>query len=290
MKAKRPAILGLALILVGVGLTAAGIWMLANYRAEQHRESRIQERRVLEEQFLQLEQKVKAVQEKIERLERKNPPQPILESDVYRRTQNLLVAAEMLHTNQARLLNRLRALPKEQLPEELISAIPNDPLLIELWGQLKSAQQKFTTLTNNLPFDDPEVNRIRTQCDIIGEKLYMRADAAMKDLESRFADSKAQLDSLKAATEEARRDEEAWLLLGEARQELKETVQMRDAIKMKMASEDFDRRAADHPSLTVVDMAGPAAAPVSRNHAFGAGLLLLGVITILLGLRGITRT
>src|SRR6266404_9382701 len=132
--------------------------VVANKIAEAYREYRVDERRklnsggieALKEQFEEQEQKVRAVQEDVDKLRKSlkvsdvainaDTPAALLSAETLRRVEALRIEGKAQWQNEKALLERLQTIPAEELPQTIPTAT-QDALLSSLLEQQNMAEQ-----------------------------------------------------------------------------------------------------------------------------------------------------
>jgi len=269
---------------------------IANAIAEAYRDYRLGQRlqlsrggiRVLEDRFDDQEKKVQEAQKEVDRLRidlgvsdadaAGFGPSPLLEAETLRRLEGLRIESEARYVQEEKLLQELKATPREELRKVLPTTV-TDPQLNELLQQLNLLEQTQISATKDLATNHPSVVTLTRQIASTEEKINARVEGVMKALEVRVASLKQGMDLLAKNVDNAktvdREKAQKSRPYFEAKQRLEELMRFRSILNMKLASEKIDVDIPRTTMVEIVDRAEAALKPVRPNKPLN---IVLGVV------------
>jgi capsular exopolysaccharide synthesis family protein len=244
--------------------------------------------KALEDQYSEDEQKIDAVQKKVDDLRDKfgihdydpnsTSPTPTLTSDQLHYFNNLMIDHQAVYMKLDKQLTELQPLSPDKLREVLPTVVP-DPTLSDLLSRLNDAKQKFVTLTNDYSLANPDVIRVQALIEELNNEVNDRVSGIMAGLSSQEKSEKAALDALTAAvndakqkdTDEAARGQPYW----EAKRQLENLREFHNLLGTKIAAEKSDWEIPKTGMVEVIRRAEPGKYPVRPNKALN---IILGVV------------
>ncbi len=248
----------------------------------------------LEQRFKEHEAKIQQVQKELDLIRQTNvisdldaagfSPTPTLEADVVRRILASKIESETRLIGREQLLEKLRALPKEQLPEVLPRAVP-DPILPGLINDLNTAEQRLVVLQKEYSDAHPEVIRTRALVADLRQKIDKNVSGLMKALEAQVESARAEVEKLNRTLEDAKQTDieraEKTRPYYDKKRELESLLSFRRILEMKIASERIDINLPKSSMVEIIDSAVPNDKPVRPNKPLN--ILLSIIIGLVVG-------
>ena len=208
-------------------------------------------------------------------------PQQLVENEEYRRYIAAKFDREVIYKGRKEQFDQLKALSKTQLRDVLpgMPGLEMDPTLNELINELNAADQKFTSLGNDVSEKHPEYIRIKEQQKLLNDKIDARVEGIMKRLETQLATAKAELDSLTDSVESARKLDQEKLTESrpyyDKKRELDDMIDFRRLMNRKINLEEIDRALPRVGQVEIIERAVPGIKPVRPNKPLN---IILGVV------------
>lgn len=251
---------------------------IANKIAEVYRESRLSSRseasakgvKVLEDELLLQEAKVKKAQAAVDDLREKfnisesqadSGQVNTLEPETVRRLENSRLEGLASYTQMHSTLTNLLKLNKEDLRVALPTVSP-DPFLSELFSRYALAEQELTTLSKDYGEDHPQVVRARQLLQKIDSQIEKKVAGILEGLQIKEAGYKEDLDMRTAELEHAKtmdvENAKKYSGFAMAKRDLDLQKQIRQTITMRIIQEKVDTKLPKSSIVEVVDRAEPA--------------------------------
>ena len=245
----------------------------------------------LRDDVAQQEERVRAVQEKIERL-RKELGVPVLGnvklSDITMEhlESELSEARNTAVTSEARL-NEIRKLTPQQL-RGAINTLINDPTVQSLLQKLTDTETSLETLKNDFGPEHPTVLAMVSQRDKLEDQLNERLEGIKKGFEAENAIAKARVDDLQKQLDEAKNasyalESDKYLPFRNAQREEELEMKLDEAVKSRLQQATIEIQLPRSPVEVINDAQVPlpqayVSPTVWTNVTMGAVLgLILGV-------------
>lgn len=263
------------------------------YRVEQRKKLSMGGIAVLVERLEEHQRRIEETQRELDRLRREleisdvdaagTGPTLLLEAETVRRLEALRIEAKAQYEAEAKLLAQLKAVPREQLPQVLSSAMRDDPQLTELLQNLNLAEQALIQLRRDYADEHPTVVTVRRQIQELQNKIKHRVDGILMGLEVRVASLKERFDSIVAEFEEARRKDiekvEKSRPYFEKKRELENLIAFQRLLENKLKAEKIDVDLPRTAMVTIVEQAKPGLRPVQPNKTFNITLgIIIGLV------------
>ncbi|NGO39532.1 polysaccharide biosynthesis tyrosine autokinase [Limisphaera ngatamarikiensis] len=259
------------------------------YRIEQRKKLSMGGIAVLVDRLEEHQKRIDETQRELDRLRRElqisdvdaagTGPSLLLESETVRRMEALRIEAKSQYEAEAKLLEQLKSVPRDQLPQVLSAAMRDDPQLTELLQSLNLAEQALIQLRRDYADEHPTVVTVRKQIEDLKRKITNRVDGLLLGLEVRVASLKERLDSIVAEFEEARRKDiekvEKSRPYFEKKRELENLVAFQRVLENKLKAERIDVDLPKTAMVTIVEQAQPGLRPVQPKKGLN---IALGVI------------
>ncbi|MGA4578471.1 GumC family protein [Limisphaera sp. VF-2] len=270
---------------------------IANAIALSYQQHRIEQRKqlsmggiaVLVERLEEHQRRIDETQKELDRLRREleisdvdaagTGPSLLLEAETVRRLEALRIEAKSQYEAEAKLLEQLKSVPREELPQVLSAAMRDDPQLTELAQSLNLAEQTLIQLRRDYADEHPTVVTVKRQIEDLKRKINNRVDGLIRGLEVRVASLKERLDSIVAEFEDARRKDiekvEKSRPYFEKKRELENLIAFQRLLENKLKAEKIDVDLPKTAMVTIVERAEPGLRPVQPNKTLN---IMLGVI------------
>jgi len=171
-------------------------------------------------------------------------------------------------------------------PEKLrdaLATINPDNALSDLLGKLKSTEQQFVTMTNDVGLSNPDVIRVQSLITKLNQQIDERVQGVLTAMTTQVDASKALYDSLtnQVATaitkdqDEAVRGQPYW----SAKRDLQNRIDLHKLLQAKITNERVNMEIPKNAMVTVVDQAQPGKSPDRPNKTLN---IILGVVIGLL--------
>jgi len=259
------------------------------YRIEQRKKLSMGGIAVLVDRLEEHQKRIDETQRELDRLRRElqisdvdaagTGPSLLLESETVRRMEALRIEAKSQYEAEAKLLEQLKSVPRDQLPQVLSAAMRDDPQLTELLQSLNLAEQALIQLRRDYADEHPTVVTVRKQIEDLKRKITNRVDGLLLGLEVRVASLKERLDSIVAEFEEARRKDiekvEKSRPYFEKKRELENLIAFQRVLENKLKAERIDVDLPKTAMVTIVEQAQPGLRPVQPKKGLN---IALGVI------------
>ena len=198
----------------------------------------------------------------------------------------LRIEAEAQLTREETLLEGLKLLPPERLPQALPTAV-SDALLISLLEQNNLAEQKLLLVQKEFGAQHPEVIKAVSQRDDLLRKTQQRVDGILLGLETKVNSLKQNLErlqkqaaSLQETELERIRARRPYL---KAKRELEELQRGSETINANLAAA-LDQMTSSAGSVEIIEVAMVPIRPGSPNRPRATACILLGILLNVLGL------
>ncbi len=276
---------------------------LANAIAFKYQEHRLQQRRELsmggidslQKRFEEQAAKIKEKSEQIESLRQQlqipdamaseYAPQMTLSMETLRQLEQQRIETQAEYVRQDTLLQRLRALPMDQLIEAIPTAA-QDQLLQSLLEQLTLAEQRLIVVGKDYGPEHAEVLKLTGQVEDLKQKIKKRVTGILTGLESKVASIKMGLENLQAEVAKANQKDieegKRFRPYFEAKRELDEMQRFRQLLSQKILMERAEVELPKLSMVEIVDQAVPSLRPAKPNKplniAFGVVVgLVVGI-------------
>lgn len=208
-----------------------------------------------------------------------------LEPDTVRRFEANRIEMETIYKRDAELLAQLKGL-KNKADSELRKAILTanyDPQLGKLLEDLWTTESTLAKLRETYGPSHPEFKSVAAMQADLNTKVNERIEGILSGLEVKVAANKAQVDSLSASVNEAKRldyektaKSRPYFL---AKRALDNLQKARDAMQMKIWLETVDMTLPKNSIVEITDRAEPGRRPVSPNFPLNIALgIIVGLI------------
>jgi capsular exopolysaccharide synthesis family protein len=242
----------------------------------------------LEKQLKMQDQKIEAAKKELDRLRVESKisdidavgtqPQMLTESEEYRRLNTSRFELETAYKSLKVQFDKLNALDLLELRDVLPGFEP-DPTLSELINELNTANQRYTSLANDLGPLSPEIKRVNDQRDLLNKTIDARIKGIMKRLETQLAASKAKFDSTVEAVEAARNLDQEKLTTSRPYFDMKKVLadeeDVRRLLTRKINIERIDLSLPKLSQVEIIEYAIPGVKPVRPNKTLN---IVLGVV------------
>jgi capsular exopolysaccharide synthesis family protein len=263
-----------------------------DYRQDQRKEQTLRGIKALEDQFQDDEQKIDAVQGKVDQLRKTlnihdydpnaTSPTPTLTSEQLHNYNNLMIEGEQRYTKLEKQLTELQPLSPEKLREVLPTVYP-DLALNDLLNKLNSSQQRFVTLTNDYSLENPDVIRAQSLIAELNQEVNDRVSGIMAGLSSQVQSEKAALDVLTESVNEAKRQDQDEASRGqpywEEKRKLENSLDFHRLLATKIEAEKLDLEIPKTGMVEIIRRAEPGKYPVRPNKTLNISLgVIVGLI------------
>lgn len=274
--------------------------LIANKIADVYRDSRLNLKqamakrgiKALEERQMQLDAEVKQAQASVDELRKKFRISDMgnegtgmgaftLDTETVRRLEGERISVEATHNSLLALLNKLNDLNAERR-KELRNAILTahyDPQLANLLEDLWKTEATLAKLKESLGPDNVELKSLAAMQANLNATVNDRIDGILSGLKMKEVATKAQLDGLAKAVDDAKRRDadntEAYRPYFMEKRELENKQKVRDAVILRILQETVDMALPKTSIVEIVDKAEPGLRPVSPNLPLN---ITLGVI------------
>ncbi|MBI3849232.1 MAG: polysaccharide biosynthesis tyrosine autokinase [Verrucomicrobia bacterium] len=274
--------------------------VIANEIAEVYRKYRTDERQKLAEggikalrkQWDDQNDKVKKAQEEVDGLRKDlkisdtdaagNGPSYTLEPMILQRDQVALSEAETKYIGVASLMTKLMQLDKLKLRQTLPTAM-QDLALNDLLSRLNMAEQQLVTQNKDYGPESTEIKRTTALVEKLNTQIDDRVEGILEGLKVQLAKQKAEVDSLSAKVENAKKTDievaERSRPYFQAKRLLESEMKFREMLNYKIGLETTDALLPKTSMVSIVDKAEPALRPVKPNKPLN---IILGIIVGLL--------
>jgi len=249
----------------------------------------------LEKQLKQHDLKLDAAKKELDQLREKfkiseidaasTTPQMLITTEEYKRYVASRYDLEQTYKRLKENYDQLSSLELKALRDVLPSFQP-DPTLTELINELNAADQRYTSLANDLGPMSPEIKRVNEQRDLLNGKIDARVKGILKSLETQVITAKAVLDGTDSAVETARKIDTEKLSTSrpyfDKKRELEEMQGYRQLLTRKINIERTDLSLPKSAQVEIIETAIPDIKPVrpkkTLNIIFGVVIgLVVGV-------------
>jgi uncharacterized protein involved in exopolysaccharide biosynthesis/beta-lactamase regulating signal transducer with metallopeptidase domain len=259
-----------------------------DYHAEQVLRSKSDNLQALERRFAEHELKINEAQDRVDQL-RANLSG--LSSDPADETLRRLEAAKVdLKAQLVReetLLNRLKALNRDELAQVIPTAAP-DGLLASLLEQMILATGHLRTVEKEYGPEHPEVVTARAQLDELQKKTYQREDGIMLGLTTRVTSLKESLGELSAESEGVKQAEIERSIKSrpyfKAKRDLEELERVGDSLNESYAAARTQLGLPSHSFVEIMDSAEAPNRPIFPNRPKATACIVLGLLLSVLGI------
>jgi polysaccharide biosynthesis transport protein len=242
----------------------------------------------LNEQLTLQEDKVKALQEKVDFLRNKyriadietgfGPTGSTLEPETVRFLEKERVTAEQMFVQYQTLYKELNKKTRPELRKALPTSVQDEHLNRHL-AELATTEQKYVVATKDLGQQHPEVERTASLINKLNEQIEARIDGIMAGLEAKVAQSEASVKDLAAKVEEAKKKDAQAMEQNreyfQARRDLETQQKIRDNIIFRIIQETVEKELPKTSIVQITDIAEPGLKPVRPNVALN---ITLGVV------------
>jgi polysaccharide biosynthesis transport protein len=205
-------------------------------------------------------------------------PQMLAETEEFRRYVASRFDLEVTYKSMREEYEKLAMLELRQLRDVLPGFQP-DPILTELMSELNMADQRFSSLANDLGPLSPEIQRINDLRRLLNQKIDDRVAGILKSIETRVATAKAKLQSTIDAVETARKLDMEMITLSrpyfDKKRELEELMNFRMLLMRKINIEQIDLSLPKFSQVEIIETAQPGIKPVRPNKTLN---IILGVV------------
>jgi polysaccharide biosynthesis transport protein len=269
---------------------------LANTIADVYRQHRLDQRRemtlggveTLQQQYNDMDGKIRKVQAELYDLRQKDmisdldpagtSPTPLLSSDTVRQIQAAQVNNRTTLIGLEARLDKLKSLKHEEL-KEVLPRVMQDPILNELISQLNTAEQTLVVLKKDKGPDHPDVIRAQSLVNELTNKIDRSVTGFMDALETQVDSARAQLKELDQTLEKAKETDIEQAKKSrdyfDKKRELNSLLTLRQAFEMRIASEKLDEQLPKTTMVEIVERAVPSLKPVRPNKPLN---IFLGVV------------
>jgi uncharacterized protein involved in exopolysaccharide biosynthesis len=205
-----------------------------------------------------------------------------------RKIEELHIESEAELARQTALMNRLKSLDLEHLPQALAATGLSDPLLDTLLEAHSMADQKRVSLKTEFGPEHPEVVKISTQVKDLDGKIRTRVEGHMAGLEARIEAMRRGVLFLKLELDKAQQfemnhaNEERPFL--EAKRKLDELERFRAILDEKIATERSNFETVSPFGFEIIEQATVPERPFSPGPERAPGLVGAGLVVALAGL------
>jgi beta-lactamase regulating signal transducer with metallopeptidase domain/uncharacterized protein involved in exopolysaccharide biosynthesis len=283
---------------------------LANTIARAFQELRAEQRkalvangiRALEEQFQNQQQKTSEAQRRVDELKKElkiantlllddgsvaiidSQAQLIPTPETTRRIETVQIETRTELAKQQALLSALKGFGSEQLGQVIPTVAP-DTLLTSLIEQRNLTEQTLIAANKEFGANHPEVARTTAQLQDLEKKIVAREQGIMTGMELKVVSLKEALKNLEQERAASERKAEAARPYFEAKRTLDEERRVSEVLAMKLAAEKIDRSVPQASVVEILDLAVLPLRPISPNRPAALGLIFLGLVLDLAGLR-----
>ncbi|MCX7887668.1 MAG: polysaccharide biosynthesis tyrosine autokinase [Verrucomicrobiae bacterium] len=269
---------------------------LANCIAETFEKDRLEVRRQqtlkglakVQEELEKQEKRVRAAQEKVEKLRKELNVQVVgsvkLNDLTVQQLESQLTSARVEFVGRETRLKELKKLTREQL-RNAVATVVGDPTLQQLIQQLTDAEVKLAVLRQDFGPDHPQVKATIVQRDTLSEQIDIRLDGIMRGYEvdvrmaqERVNELQKQLDELKKLS--VMMESEAFLPFRNAQREEESETKLYEFLKQRLQQVTIELQVPRSP-VELIDRGEPSLGPVKPNWTLN--LTIGGLVGILLG-------
>jgi len=265
-----------------------------NHRLDQRRELTLGGIKTLEDRFTEQENKVKTIQDDLERFRKElkisdmdasgMAPTTLMEAETLRNYERLRVEGKITYLGLQKELDQLKSLTQDRIQlREVTRRMSQDSILNELTSQLNISEQQLVRLRKDLANDHPDVQRLQAQVDLLNQKIDSCVNGIIVSFQNGADASKAKVEALEKVVEDARKLDEEKAAKSrpyfDKKREFEEAVRLRNILNMKIATERIDVSLGRNTVVEVVDNATPGAKPVRPNKPLNIALgVIIGLV------------
>jgi capsular exopolysaccharide synthesis family protein len=243
----------------------------------------------VQEELEKQEKKVKAAQDKVEKVRKELNVQLFgtvkLNDLTVQQLESQLTAARVEFVGRDTRLKELRKLTHDQL-RNAVATVVGDPTLQQLLQQLSDAEVKLAVLKQDYGPDHPQVKGTVVQRDTLNTQVDTRLDGIMRGYEVEFrmyqervTELQKQLDDLKKAS--VLMESEAFLPFRNAQRDEESETKLYETLKGRLQQVTIELQVPRSP-VEKIDSGEPSLAPVKPDWALN--LSLGGLVGLLLGI------
>jgi capsular exopolysaccharide synthesis family protein len=274
--------------------------LIANEIAEAYQSYRIEERKklnaggivALEERFNEQEQKVRKVQEDVDKFRKDlkvsdvainaDTPAFLLSAETLRRVEGLRIEGKAQYQSEKALLERLQKLNPEELEETLPTAAP-DTGLSSLLEQRTMAELRLIQVKKDYGPEHTETQKAASLVEDLHSKIKKRVNGILTGLGVRVFAMEEKLNNLEAEVKSAQSNDIAKAAESqpyfEKKRELEELQRFRQLLNYKIASEKIDTELPKTSMVQIVDRAVQGSRPVRPNKPLNIALgIIIGLV------------
>ncbi len=248
---------------------------------------------VLREQFEEQERKVKAAQEKVDKLRNElgitdadaagTHPTPILEMEAVRQLHAQLIYSETALAREQKQLEELERLTPEQRRDAIQTTIGPDGELGNLLSEYNLARQRLLALQKDYTPENLVYQSAKTMADEAARRITERVEGMMTGLRARVSVQQAAVSELRSKLEKARSTDIEKAKTSrpyyDAKMELEELLSLRRVLYMKVEAENIDLSLPKTAMVEILDHAQPDYRPVRPNKPLNIALgIIIGLV------------
>jgi beta-lactamase regulating signal transducer with metallopeptidase domain len=213
---------------------------------------------------------------------------PRLSAEALRKMEELRIENLAEYQRSKALLDQLKALPPEELAQDISTAGIQDGLLNQLVLQMALARQKQASLAVEYGPQHPEVRLVSTQISDLQEKINSRTRGLIDGLALRVESLGRGLTDLSNEVSKATQSDILQLNgsrnYSQAKRDLEEQQEIHKMLLMKIATEKADVQLPRSAPVQIVDRAFPASRPATPNRPRAIAFIATGTVLAVLGL------
>jgi len=176
-------------------------------------------------------------------------------------------------------LDELEKLQRSEIRKAILTIVPGELQLPQLFDEYSKTEQSLATLTNDYSLGHPEVVKRLTLKTEINKQIEERLDGILTGLRNQVVSQKARVDSLKEEVETAKRQAAEAARKSRpyfaAKRDLENQQRLRDAILLRTLQEGVDASLPKSSVVEITDPAEPGLRPVRPNIPLN---IALGVV------------
>ena len=242
-----------------------------NYHQSSRTESAEKGMKILEQQYLEQEQRIQEAQTDLESLQKKYG----IVENVDELQSQLTRSHESLNEKELEL-SQLQALA-DQKKSNMIASILPDAQLSDLLGKLNEAEQKYATLTNDYALGNAQVTRVGSLIDVLHKQIDDRVAGLTAGLDSQVTGLKLTTDALVVQIQRSKpttENESYW----STKRNLDQLTEVHKVLYAKIEDQKLNSRIANNPTPLIIDAAEPARLPAKPNKPLNIAVGAVGGI------------
>lgn len=211
--------------------------------------------------------------------------------EMLRRLESLRIEYQAEYTRQKTLLEQLKQMKPDDLPQALPTAV-GDPMLTSLLEQSSLAEERLSGLKIEFGPENTEVRKASSQLKDLREKIVARTQGIMLGLQAKVESMKMSIDQLQyqsndyhaRTAKKAAQNSVQYRPYWEALRELRVSEGFHQALMVKLAAEETDSQLSKPQMIEIIETATAPARSVVPNRPLAGAMTLGGLLLALTGM------